>query len=218
MTFIRTFGYKVLDMLELYLDPETFRTMAQFKNKKFAIGLRPMLVFAGTAFESPVTNEFTLAKSLLLDFFKGEPADKIDVEGLQYIISVTAEDTTGDGGAKPAIHLRAYMIQTKRSGQKLPRVEVEEIGPRMDFRVGRVKEADESMLKEAMKKARGLEERPKKNITTDSMGDKIGRVHLGRQDLSELQLRKMKALKRSRNDDEEVADVIDDDATKRIKR
>lgn len=111
------------------------------------------------------------------------------------------------------------MIQTKRSGQKLPRVEVEEIGPRMDFRVGRVKEADESMLKEAMKKARGLEERTKKNVTMNSMGDKIGRVHLGKQDLSQLQLRKMKGLKRSRNDEEElVEDVIADDDAKRIKQ
>lgn len=218
VTLIRTFGYKVLDMLELYLDPDTFRTMAQFKNKKkFAVGLRPMLLFAGTAFESPVTDEYTLAKSLLLDFFnKGEPLDKIDVEGLQYLVSVTAEDVVGEGDAKPVIRVRAYMISTKRSGQKLPRVEVEEIGPRMDLRVGRAKHADESMLKEAMKKARGTEERTKKNVTTDSMGDKIGRVHLGKQDLSELQLRKMKALKRSRN---VVEDVVEDEiSTEDVKR
>ncbi|KAJ2978520.1 hypothetical protein NQ176_g3774 [Zarea fungicola] len=95
LTFIRTFGYKVLDMLELHLDPETFRAMALFKNKKFSIGLRPMLLFAGTAFESPVANEYTLAKSILTDFFKGEPSDKIDVEGLQYIVSFTAEEESG---------------------------------------------------------------------------------------------------------------------------
>ncbi|KAG6007292.1 hypothetical protein E4U54_000038 [Claviceps lovelessii] len=215
VTFIRTFGYKVFDMLELYLDAETFRTMAQFKNKKPAVGLRPMLLFAGTAFESPVSDEFTLAKSMLVDFFRGEPSDKIDVEGLQYIVSVTAEEVSGDGDAKPAIHVRAYMISTKRSGQKLPRVEVEEIGPRMDFRVGRFKEADESMRKDAMKKARGLEERPKKNIVTDSMGDKIGRVHLGKQDLRELQLRKMKALKRSRDAE---GDVVEDVIAEDVKR
>ncbi|KAG6018033.1 hypothetical protein E4U41_004051, partial [Claviceps citrina] len=215
VTFVRTFGHRVLDMLELYLDADTFRAMAQFKNKKPAVGLRPMLLFAGTAFDSPVADEFTLAKSMLLDFFRGEPSDKIDVEGLQYLVSVTAEEVTGGGDAKPAIHLRAYMISTKRSGQKLPRVEVEEIGPRMDFRVGRVKEADESMLKEAMKKARGLEERPKKNIVTDSMGDKIGRVHLGRQDLRELQLRKMKALKRSRKAEE---DLVEDAVAEDVKR
>ncbi len=213
ITFVRTFGHKVLDMLETYLDPESFRSMAQFKNKKFAVGLRPMLLFAGSAFESPVSNEYTLAKSMLLDFFKGEPSDKIDVEGLQYIVSVTAEDAVSGGDdAKPAIHLRVYLIRTKRSGQKLPRVEVEEIGPRMDLRVGRVQEADESMLKEAMRKARGTEEKTKKNITTDSMGDKIGRVHLGRQDLSQLQLRKMKGLKRSRGDDEPREDIVEEDA------
>ncbi|KAF4480153.1 valyl-tRNA synthetase [Fusarium agapanthi] len=218
LTFVRTFGYKVLDMLELYLDPESFRAIAQFKTKKFAIGLRPMILFAGTAFESPVSNEFTLAKSMLLDFFKGEPSDKIDVEGLQYIISISAEDSTGDGDVKPSIHLRVYTISTKRSGQRLPRVEVEEIGPRMDFRVGRVREPDESMLKEALKKPRGIEERTKKNITTDSMGDKIGRVHLGKQDLSELQLRKMKGLKRSRKDAEEAVDVVEEEESKRIKQ
>lgn len=216
LTFVRTFAYKTLDMLEFYLDPESFRTISQFKTKKFAVGLRPMLLFAGTAFESPVANEYTLAKSMLIDFFKGDPNDKIDVEGLQYIVSISAEEDTGDEEVKPAIHLRVYLIHTKRSGQRLPRIEVEEIGPRMDFRVGRVREADEAMLKEAMKKPRGLEERTKKNVTTDAMGDKIGRVHLSKQDLSELELRKMKGLKRSRKDQPEV-DVVEEDA-KRIKQ
>merc|ERR1712098_823473 len=146
ITFVRTFGYKVLDMLELYLEAESFRTLAQFKNKKCAVGLKPMLLFSGTPFESPVTNEYTLVKSFFTDFFKGEPADNVDGEEV-----------------KPKVHLRVYLIRTKRSGQKLPRVEVEEMGPRMDFRVGRVQEADESVLKEAMKRARTSQERPKKN-------------------------------------------------------
>ena len=219
LTFIRTFAYKVFDMLELYLDPASFRTLSQFKTKKFAVGLKPMLLFAGTAFESPVSNEFTLAKSMLTDFFKGEPADKIDVEGLQYIVSVTAEDTPGEGDAKPVIHMRTYLIRTKRSGQRLPRVEVEEMGPRMDFRVGRTKEPDEATRKEAMKKPRGTEEKTKKNISVSSMGDKMGRVHLGRQDLGKLQTRKMKGLKRSRVEEgEPTEDVIEDGAAKRIRQ
>lgn len=218
LTFVRTFGYKLLDMLELYLDPESYRAMSQFKTRKFAVGLRPMMLFAGSVFESPVANEYTLAKSLLVDFFKGETLDKIDVEGLQYIITVTAEEDTGD--VKPVIHLRVYSIRTKRSGQKLPRVEVEEIGPRMDFRVGRIREADQDMLKEAMKTPRGLEERTKKNITTDTMGDKIGRVHLGKQDLRGMQTRKMKGLKRSRRerDDDDEAPVEESFGVEEIKR
>lgn len=215
ITFVRTFGYKVLDMLELYLEAESFRTLAQFKNKKCAVGLKPMLLFSGTPFESPVTNEYTLVKSFFTDFFKGEPADKVDVEGLQYMVSISARDTVDGEEVKPKVHLRIYLIRTKRSGQKLPRVEVEEMGPRMDFRVGRVQEADESVLKEAMKRARTSQERPKKNISTDIVGDKMGRIHLGKQDLKELQTRKMKGLKRSRDvadsEDEMMEDAISED-------
>ncbi|KAK6957942.1 hypothetical protein Daesc_000732 [Daldinia eschscholtzii] len=220
LTIARTFASKILDMLELHLDPESFRRISQFKGRKFAVGLRPMMLFSGTAFESPVANEYTMVKSMLIDLFKGDTSsDKIDVEGLQYIVSVSAEEPVGDA-VKPAIHLRIYLISTKRSGQRLPRVEVEEMGPRMDFRVGRMQEPEEAVLKEAMKTAKVGEEKTKKNVTTDSIGDKIGRIHLGRQDLSELQTRKMKGLKRSRDlDDEEMEDsVVDEDALKRQKK
>ncbi|KAI1776628.1 Brix-domain-containing protein [Hypoxylon cercidicola] len=220
LTLARTFASKILDMLELHLDPESYRRIAQFKGRKFAVGLRPMILFSGTAFESPVANEYTMAKSMLIDLFKGDASsDKIDVEGLQYIVSVAAEEPVGDA-VKPAIHLRIYLISTKRSGQRLPRVEVEEMGPRMDFRVGRMQEPEEAVWKEALKTAK-VEEKVKKNVTTDTMGDKIGRIHLGRQDLSELQTRKMKGLKRSRDlEDEAMVDAPaeEEDTQKRHKK
>jgi ribosome production factor 2 len=174
-----------------------------------------MLLFAGTPFENPVSDEYTMAKSFFTDFFKGEPADKVDVEGLQYIVSISARDSVDGEESKPSLHLRVYLIRTKRSGQKLPRVEVEEMGPRMDFRVGRVKEADEETMNEALRRAKTSQERPKKNISTDIVGDKIGRIHLGKQDLKELQTRKMKGLKRSRDvaeeEDEDEEDVVSDE-------
>lgn len=47
------------------------------------------------------------------------------------------------------------------------------------------------------------------------MGDKIGRIHVGKQDLNQLQTRKMKGLKRSKDDVEEESEedgtMIDDD-------
>ena len=51
----------------------------------------------------------------------------------------------------------------------------------------------------------------KKNIETDIMGDKVGRIHMGKQDLGELQTRKMKGLKRSRGDDDTDAAAMDVD-------
>jgi ribosome production factor 2 len=208
-------------MLELNLDPDSLRLLSQFKNKKCAVGLKPMLLFSGTPFESPIPNEYTMAKSFFTDFFKGEPAEKVDVEGLQYLVSIAARDTVDGEEAKPKIHLRVYLIKTKKSGQKLPRVEVEEMGPRMDFRIGRMKDAEEAMLKEAMRKARTTLERPKKNISTDIVGDKVGRIHLGKQDLGELQTRKMKGLKRTRDSlivDAEDIEMKDEVEAKKSKK
>lgn len=60
-----------------------------------------------------------------------------------------------------------------------------------------------------------LQAKSTKNVETDIVGDKIGRIHLGRQDLGELQTRKMKGLKRSRSLErvinEESSDEISED-------
>lgn len=63
------------------------------------------------------------------------------------------------------------------------------------------------MMKEALRKGKTTEERTKKNISMDVMGDKLGRIHMGKQEMNTLQTRKMKGLKRGR---EEEADAEDD--------
>ncbi|EWC45961.1 ribosome production factor-like 2 [Drechslerella stenobrocha 248] len=214
LTFVRFFDYQVLDMVELLLDGETFRQMSDFKNAKAGTGLKPMISFSGSIFENnPI---YAHAKLLFLDFFRGNTVTDVDVEALQYMISISAADAT-DEQPTPRINLRCYMLQTKRSGHKLPRVELEEMGPRMDFKIGRRQEANDDMLKMAMAKVKGQEMRTKKNISIGTMGDKIGRVHVGNQDLGDLQTRKMKGLrKRGReevsNGDDEGGDIeMDDD-------
>ncbi|EDU50994.1 Brix domain containing protein [Pyrenophora tritici-repentis] len=212
LTLARTFSYKLLDMLELYINPDTFRTLQQFKNKKPSIGLKPLLSFHGTVFEDPTQTKYTLAKSLFIDMFKGQDATEIDVEGLQYLISFSAEEPT-DALPKPEIKLRCYLLRTKRSGQRLPRIEVEEMGPRMDFTLGREMFPDPDMMKQALKKPKGAEPRTKKNIDMDAMGDRTGKVHVGKQDFGNLQTRKMKGLKRSRGEKEDEEVGVEDTAS-----
>ncbi|MCJ1257437.1 rRNA-binding ribosome biosynthesis protein rpf2 [Lignoscripta atroalba] len=208
LTFVRCYGGRILDMLECGVVQETARVLSQFKGAKPRVGVKPLLSFSGTQFEDPSEGgKFALAKSMFLDFFRGGETKEIDVEGLQWMINLSAgEEEDGLGGKREMVYMRCWRLVTKRSGQKLPRVEVEEMGPRVDFRLGRVRDADGSVMKEAMKKAKGIEPRAKKNVETDIVGDKIGRVHLGRQDLSDLQTRKMKGLKRGRDTDIEEED------------
>lgn len=156
MTWVRCFGGQVLDMLELHVVQETARTLQQFKGEKCKAGVKPLLSFSGAQFESPVSNQYTMAKSLFVDFFRGAETQKIDVEGLQLLISFFAGED-GEDGEPAGIQMRCWRIITKKSGQKVPRVEVEEMGPRIDFRLGRMRGADEGDLKEAMKERSGSE-------------------------------------------------------------
>jgi ribosome production factor 2 len=202
-------------MAELYIDPDTFRSISQFKTPKVPVGLKPLISFSGDVFASPTPTNYTLAKSLLLDLFKGSDASAVDAEGLRYMIHFSAASET-DAVPNPPIYMRVYRIVTLRSGQKVPRVEVTEMGPRIDFRVGRTKEADESMMNMALKRPKMLKERTRKNIELDPMGDKVGRIHVGRQDIDSMQTRKMKGLKRDR--EETVAEGMEDLQIEKVAR
>uniref|UniRef100_A0A060T1L9 Ribosome production factor 2 homolog n=1 Tax=Blastobotrys adeninivorans TaxID=409370 RepID=A0A060T1L9_BLAAD len=193
LTFARTFNYKIYDMIELRMDQ--FKSLDDFRKSTFAVGMKPMFVFQGPLFDSHPT--YMQIKSLFLDFFRGDVIDKLDVAGLQHVISISAAELEeGDNAQLPLVHFRVYLLKTFKSDTpKQPRVELDEIGPRFDFRIGRVQPPDPEMEKEAMKKPKQLEPKTKKNVETDIMGDQLGRIHVGKQDLSKLQTRKMKGLK-----------------------
>ena len=227
VTLLRIFDSHVLDMVELLLiTPED-----QLESKRrieVGVEMKPMMLFVGSQWEDTSSSEqagiYRTLRSILLDLFQGEEIPAIDVAGLQYVLMIAAGESANgnrmdDPANKPVIHLRWYKVNTKRStSPKIPRVELDPVGPVFDFRVGRFREADPTAMKEAMKHGRRPNEaRTKKNIETDLVGDKIGRVHLGKQDLSQLQTRKMKGLKRSHADleDEEMftnGEVGEDDA------
>ena len=148
-------------MIECSVQQNTARPLSQFGGPKCRVGTKPLLSFSGNQFEDPdPSNKFVVAKSIFLDFFKGEETKEVDVEGLQMMISFTGMEKEGeDTGKCDLILMRVWRIITKRSGQKVPRVELEEMGPRIDFRLGRTKEPDQSVLKVALKKAKTTEVR-----------------------------------------------------------
>lgn len=227
ITVLRTYNGKRLDMVELLLLVPSDQSQAE---PKLTIGveMKPLILFAGSQWDDTSSSEqatlYQSLKSILLDLFQGEEIASIDVEGLQYLLMIAAGESSGtstdlsDPANKPVLHLRWYRIRTMRSNSpKIPRVELDPIGPSFDFRVGRFQEADSSIMKDALKHGRRPNEaRTKKNIETDLVGDKMGRVHLGKQDLTTLQTRKMKGLKRSRDDSEDEEEMIDADGDEDI--
>lgn len=225
ITVLRIYDGRVLDLVEFLILPTPSDEAGKEAKLQIGVGMKPLILFSGSQWgdtsSSAEATQYQTLKSILLDLFQGEEISSIDVAGLQYLLMIAAGESSGESGDmlepanKPVLHLRWYKIKTLRSDNpKIPRVELDPVGPSFDFRVSRTREADASIMRDALKHGRRPNEaRTKKNIVTDLMGDKIGRVHLGKQDLSTLQTRKMKGLKRSRDDGEtlEGGDAASDD-------
>lgn len=89
VTIGRLFDYHVLDMVELILDPAGYRSVESFPSTfKPQVGNKPCFVFTGDAFEND--DDFRNIKSILVDFFHGENADFVNLEGISHIMSFMA--------------------------------------------------------------------------------------------------------------------------------
>ncbi|KAL3277352.1 hypothetical protein HHI36_012702 [Cryptolaemus montrouzieri] len=182
----RMYNYSLLDMFELYV--ENYEGLKEFSANKILLGIKPCLIFNGAKWEE--TDELKQLKSLFIDFFHREEVTSIRLQGLEHAISFTITESG-------KILLRSYKVLLKKSGSRTPRVELEEIGPRIDLTLRRSKLPSEDLLKEASKKPRELKVHKKKNISTDALGTTHGRIHIGKQDINKLQTRKMKGLKKT---------------------
>lgn len=263
LVLARTYDNEVMDMMELGVEMaksvkeakvSSFRSyMRQCHtdmansllqaSARYAPNQKPLFHFAGELFDThSVYQQF---KSLILDFYHGEEIDKINLAGLEHVISCTIGGQDGESSAEalaaaqqpvtsltepapststaspalPLIHFRTYSIKLMNSGSRTPLVQLEHAGPSFDFRVRRVKTADADVWKSATKKATKKSTAPSlmagkkrkdRNVDIDEMGDKVGRLHMTKQDLSKLQSRKMKGLKKGK-DAEDVDDGDDGD-------
>jgi ribosome production factor 2 len=176
----RMYDFHVLDMIELGI--EKFTPFSSFKSKSCILGSKPCLVFAGDPFETEP--EFIRLKNIFIDFFRGHELTKLSLDGVDHVISFTAADGR--------IYFRVYQVSLKKSGTRTPRVELEETGPRLDLALRRSHLASDSLFKQACKKPATAKPRKAKNVSRDPFGSRLGRVHMKRQDFSQLQTRKMK--------------------------
>jgi len=186
LVFGRMFDFHIFDMIEFRV--ENFRSASEFDVPKATLGTKPCLVFQGEKFQTDPT--FKRAANLLTDSFKGETVDNVRLQGLEMVISFTA--------VQDRILFRVYRTYLKKSGTRIPRVELAEVGPCMDLLFGRNKLASDDLMKTALKQPAQLKPKKVKNVTRDVFGSTLARVHVGRQNVHDLQTRKMKGLRRSK--------------------
>lgn len=117
VVFGRMFDYNLLDMIELGVG--SYEGLRNFTSAKITLGSKPCLVFNGNMWEQ--SDELKQLRSIFVDLFHREQVDAIRLQGIEHAISFTA----GDDGK---ILLRSYKILLKKSGGRVPRIELEEMG------------------------------------------------------------------------------------------
>jgi len=197
----RFFNYRMLDMVEFTV--QDFKSMSSFEGPKQNLASRTCVIFQGEEFEN--NESFKKIANILLDFFVEQPTEFVNLACLDHVLVFTSQSNK--------ILMRHYTIVLKKSGSRIPRIELNEIGPSMDLEIRRNRFASADLEEQANTHHVDKKSKGKKNITKDSLHQQHGTIHVGRQNLDELQIKKQKALRKHK-----VDEGNDDKPRKKVKK
>lgn len=223
LIFGRTFDHTMLDAIECeIIEPEnsshfaTMKTLSSQRKATVRYAGKPAMIFEGDAWETNANMQLTM--NLLLDMFKGEKMDKISASAIDRVIvcsCISPSSSPQDNSTVDRFSFRQYGILLHASTSALPRVELDEVGPRMDLRIHRVTRGSDDLRKASLKNVKVTKP---KNIERTAMGDKVGRIHMKKQDLANVNVLRLKGLKRNRDEENDGNDAEASSSTRATKR
>jgi ribosome production factor 2 len=196
LTVGRLFDGHLFDMVEVGV--ERYFSIHSFGNAAAhaGYGSKPCFVFLGPHFESEP--QMRQLKNVLVDAFRGRKIDAVNLAGIDRAIVCTSASSS-------LVHFRQYAVKLKKSGSWLPYIKLIEMGPRFDMRLRRTQDAPPDVAREAYRtKSKRQPQHQKKssqkNVHHDPTTGKVGKVYVPQQDLSSLDVARMKgSKKRKRN-------------------
>eukprot|EP00887_Chlorella_sp_A99_P003082 scaffold9.g3082.t1 len=202
----RMFDFRLLDCVEFGV--AAFRPVRDFGGAAAAaqLGNKPAFLFAGDGFDADPGLRQACAgeagrrgvKSLLLDFFRGRVVESVNLAGLDRAILVVQHPESKH------VLLRQYAIRLKKSGNRVPCTELTEMGPALDLAIRRSRQARTLTPPQGRRPRRARaalcngHATAAKNVGTDMLEGKVGRIYMPKQDVDSIALNKMKGLKRER--------------------
>uniref|UniRef100_A0A0D9WIE0 Ribosome production factor 2 homolog n=1 Tax=Leersia perrieri TaxID=77586 RepID=A0A0D9WIE0_9ORYZ len=158
---------------------ENYRSIGSYVyDKKMApkLGSKPFFAFIGEHFES--VEELKHLKELLLDLFRGEVVENLNLACVEGLFVCTSISPT-------TVYMMHCALCLKQSATSIPRMELVEVGPSVDLVVRRHRYLVES-LKEAMKTADHAKKM--KNVMKDPVQGKLGKVYIPDQQIAKMTL------------------------------
>lgn len=182
----RVFNSEILDMVEFGI--QEFKSREELtKSVEIPINSRPCLIFQGDLFEYDAI--YIRMKNLFQDFFvEGITLREIDIsKGLNFAIVFSANEER--------LSINTYEINLNKAKLEEPStpefINLKEIGPSCELKLRRHKFAPDDAFKLACKHPK-LDKKKVKNITTNNIGDKKGKVWVDNNDISTLSIKRIK--------------------------
>jgi ribosome production factor 2 len=169
----RMYDGHLLDMYEFGVSQ--FSALTEFSGAKKRIGSKPVLVLNGDQWQTDAI--YRRIGNLLMDLFRADKSDKISLKGMDHVISCSVADGK--------IYIRGYIMGFYKSGTKVPAIELSPMGPFLDLTLRRSQLPSEDLWKLATKRPPTVEKKAK-NVKKTVLGEKLGRIHMKKQNLDKM--------------------------------
>lgn len=153
-------------------------------SKSKGVGSKPAFVFLGDQWENEST--FSRIQNLLVDFFRGDKVDKLSLQALDHVLVFTV--------SAGVIYMRPFAIDFKKSGTRIPDVDLVPFGKKLNLNVRRTQLAKEEVWKLALRAPKSSTPKVKNKSKTE-IGETLGRIHLKKQNLDKMDTRRVSALR-----------------------
>jgi ribosome production factor 2 len=179
------YDHLLLDTFEF--EVTNFIPMSYFKESTtINSDLKPIIIFQGELFESDFN--YDRLKKFFIDYFQLYDKESIAISELRRIIVISIEND------EKVVKIRNYQINGDLSSKNsLGKINLVEIGPSFDLKERKFSLADEVLYKKSLKQPKGVKEIKEKNIEKNKiLGEKRGRIHMQKQNLKAVSLKKYK--------------------------
>ena len=201
------FNKVVLDVFEF--EVVNYIPISYFKNNEIDSFMKPVLIFQGEIFESDPSYE--RLKKFFIDYFRLYDVEQTIISELRRVIVFSCD-------SDKIVKMRCYQVDGAIDEEHLNKIELTEIGPSIDFKERSFDLAGIDQYNKAMRQPKALKEKKEKNIEKNALGEKHGRIHMQKQNLNAMALRKYKKVakkkKFNKGDNDEKDEEVNIDENK----
>ena len=181
------YDHLLLDTFEF--EVTNFIPMSYFKESTtINSDLKPIIIFQGELFESDFN--YDRLKKFFIDYFQLYDKESIAISELRRIIVISIEND------EKVVKIRSYQINGDLMNKNnLNKIDLVEIGPSLDLKERKFILADEVLYKKSLKQPKAIKEIKEKNVEKNKiLGEKRGRLHMQKQNLKAVSLKKYKKI------------------------